>query len=559
MRVLVFVFLGWCVALQAQPDPFHYSIHKSGAFKKAAVSSAHPLASEVGLLMMKKGGNAFDAAVATQLALSVVYPSAGNIGGGGFMLARRQNGGLVALDYRERAPERATEAMYLDSNGNVNSEASLNGRLAVGVPGTVAGIFATLKYCRLPFSVLVKPAIALARSGFAITAAQADDLNEHRDDFIRYNSKPVAFVRSKRWQAGDTLVQPQLAATLERIERNGRKAFYEGETARLIVEEMKRGGGIITAADLKAYTAKERVPITFKYRGYDVIGFPPPSSGGILLAQMLKMSERFPLGQYGFQSLHAVQLMTEVERRAYADRAEHLGDPDFFFVPTATLISDQYLAGRMRDYDSTHAGSSAKTKAGRIRESPQTTHISIMDADGNMVSVTTTLNGGYGSRTVVADAGFLLNNEMDDFSAKPGAPNLYGAVGGKVNAIAPGKRMLSSMAPTLVLKNNRPFLVAGTPGGTTIPTSVFQTIVNIVDFKMDVVQAVNRPKFHHQWLPDQIDVEPGFDGNAREGLLKMGYQVNEVSSLGRMEVIEAEDGLLQVCGDRRGDDSVAGY
>ena len=540
-------------------DAFHYSIKKSATYSKAAVSCAHPLASRAGVMMMQQGGNAFDAAVATQLALAVVYSGAGNIGGGGFMMARNRDGRFIALDYREKAPGHATETMYQDSAGNVNTGASINGRLAVGVPGTIAGLFATLKYCRLPFKTLVQPAIDLARNGYAITASEAQSLNDHRESFLKYNDHPVAFVRDVPWKAGDTLIQKDLAATLIRLQKKGSRDFYSGATAAMIVKEMKKGNGLITMDDLKKYQAKERAPLEFNYKGYDVVSFPPPSSGGILLAQMLKMIEKYPLGSYGFQSLKTVHLMTEAERRAYADRAAYMGDPDFYHVPLKTLISEQYLAQRMADYDTAHAGSSKNTGAGEISEHMETTHISVIDAEGNMVSVTTTLNGSYGSKTVVEGAGFFLNNEMDDFSAKPGVPNMYGAVGGKANAIEPGKRMLSSMTPTLVMKDNKPFLVVGTPGGTTIPTSVFQTIVNIVDFDMNIQDAVNKPKFHHQWLPDVIGVEPGFNEETKKGLINMGYKIENIPAIGRMEVIEVKDNKIEVCGDCRGDDSVDGF
>jgi gamma-glutamyltranspeptidase/glutathione hydrolase len=344
------------------------------------------------------------------------------------------------------------------------------------------------------------------------------------------------------------------------MQKNGAAGFYEGETAQLIVEEMKRGNGIISLDDLSNYTAKLRKPLEFKYRDHHVISFAPPSSGGLLIGQMLKMIEKFPMKEMGFQTPKSVQLMIEVERRAYADRAAHMGDPDFYPVPVTTMLSDTYLKQRMADYVPDKAGSSSSVKAGAIKESEQTTHISVMDKQGNMVAVTTTLNGGYGSRTVVGGAGFLLNNEMDDFSVKPGVPNMYGAVGGEANAIMPGKRMLSSMTPTLLLKNDRPFLVVGTPGGTTIPTSVFQTIVNIVDFDMTPDDAINKPKFHHQWLPDEVAVERDFDVNTKKALQQMGYKITERAAIGRTEAILINKlGKRETAADKRGDDSVAGF
>ena len=542
-------------------DPYHYQTVKSLTYSKACVGSAHPIASAVGVAVMKRGGNAFDAMIATQLTLAVVHPAAGNIGGGGFLTARKSDGKLITIDYREMAGANATRDMYLDKNGNPQMELSQNGDLSAGVPGTVAGLFAEHKYAKLPFAALIQPAIDLAEKGYVISAAQARDFNGLKNSFIKYNTKPTAFVKEgKDWKEGDTLYQPELAATLKRIRDNGAKGFYEGETARLIVEEMKRSNGIISYDDLKNYVAKERTPLTFTYRGYQIVSFPPPSSGGILLAQMLKMIEKFPVGSYGFESAKSTQLMIEAERRAYADRAEHMGDPDYWKVPQKALMSDAYLAERMKDYDSTHASKSVDIKAGVVHESDQTTHISIIDGEGNMLAVTTTLNNGYGSKTVVGGAGFLLNDEMDDFSVKAGVPNMYGATGGAANAIAPGKRMLSSMTPSLVLKNNKPFMVVGTPGGTTIPTSVFQSIVDVIDFNMNATDAVNKPKFHHQWLPDEVIVEKGFLADTKAALVKMGYNLKDRGGIGRTELIKIlPDGKREAAADGRGDDSLAGF
>jgi gamma-glutamyltranspeptidase/glutathione hydrolase len=573
-KIALFVIL-FCISIHVlsqsivgpgkEVDPFHYTSVKSVTYSKACVASAHPLASKVGVAIMKRGGNAFDAMIAAQLALAVVYPGAGNIGGGGFLIGRKNNGELIALDYREAAPSKASRDMYLDKNGNAQNNLSENGHLSSGVPGTVAGLFATMKYAKLSFKDLIQPAIDIAEKGFVITQHEASALNATKNDFLKYSTKPTAFVKEKLWTAGDTLMQPELAETLKRIRDDGAKGFYEGETAKLIVEEMERGNGLITYDDLKNYVARERRPIEFDYRGNHVIGFPPPSSGGILLAQMLKMIEKYPISSYGFQSVKSVQLMIEAERRAYADRAEHLGDPDFWKVPQQTLISDAYLAGRMKDYDPDHASKSTDINAGVIHESEETTHISIFDAEGNMVAVTTTLNNGYGSKTVVGSAGFLLNDEMDDFSIKPGVPNMYGAIGGNANAIAPSKRMLSSMTPTLVLKNDKPFIVVGTPGGTTIPTSVFQSIVNVVDFNMNADDAVNKPKFHHQWLPDEVEIENNFSAATKAGLETMGYKCVNRGSIGRTELIKILPGnssaalKIEAAADKRGDDSVAGY
>lgn len=546
---------------RAQINPYQYQINKTFTGRNGAVVTAHPLASKVGVLMLKKGGNAVDAAIATQLALAVVYPGAGNIGGGGFMVIHLSNGKNTTIDFREKAPLKGHRDMYLDANGNPVMEKSQNGHLAAGVPGTISGMFAAKKYSKLPFAILIQPAIELAEKGFILTASEAASLNEDRTNFLKYNTRPTAFVRDRPWKAGDTLIQQDLAKTLKRIQLNGLKGFYEGETARLIVAEMERGNGIISIADLKAYAARERQPSQFPYKGHQVITMPLPSSGGVLLPMMMKMTARFPIADWGFHSLKAVQLMTEIERLAYADRAKFLGDPDFYKVPVQQLTSDAYITARLQLYRSDSAGDSKKIQAGTVPyESEETTHFSIVDQKGNAVAVTTTLNGGYGCYTVVGGAGFLLNNEMDDFSVKPGVPNMYGAVGGEANAIAPGKRMLSSMTPTIVLKNNKPFIVAGTPGGTTITTSVYQTLLNLIDFNLSTADAVNQPKFHMQWLPDMIFTEPEFPQEIITALEKMGYTINQREHIGRTEVIKIlPDGTIEAVGDKRGDDAAEGF
>jgi gamma-glutamyltranspeptidase/glutathione hydrolase len=548
-----------------QLNAFQYSIQKEKVCENGAVVSAHPLASRVGVNILKEGGNAIDAAIATQLALAVVYPGAGNIGGGGFMIAHLSNGKNIAIDYREKAPSKASRDMYLDEKGDPKMSLSQDGHLASGVPGTIAGLFATYKYATLPFAKLIGPAILLARNGFAITASEAASLNAHKKEFQALNFSPLAFVKETAWKEGDTLIQTELANTLIRIRDKGAKGFYRGKTARLIVAEMKKGNGIISLQDLKLYKAKEREAVEFGYKGFQIITMPLPSSGGVILEQMMRMIEKRDVAAMKFQTPQSVQLMTEVERRAYADRAEYLGDPDFVKVPVKTLVDEHYLAERMKDYEADKAGSSETTKAGMIKESEETTHFSITDKDGNAVSVTTTLNGGYGSRTVVTGAGFLLNNEMDDFSVKPGVPNMYGAVGNEKNAIAPGKRMLSSMTPTIVLKDNKPFLVVGTPGGTTIPTSVYQTLVNILEFGMTAGDAVNKPKFHHQWLPDILYLEKDFDVSTRAKLEAMGYKINVRGQIGRTELIKIDRNAvtnkinITAIGDKRGDDAAEGY
>ncbi|HRO45973.1 gamma-glutamyltransferase [Agriterribacter sp.] len=547
-------------------NPFAYQIQKKVTGSNGAVVSAHPLASKAGIMILQKGGNAVDAAIATQLVLAVVYPGAGNLGGGGFMVARLTNGQTVAIDYREKAPAAATRDMYLDSAGNPVMRLSQHGHLSAGVPGTVAGLFASMKYASLPFQQLVQPAIDLAESGFAVTAEEAASLNHTQEEFRQYNTSKIAFIKHDGWKAGDTLVQTDLSETLKRIRDKGQSGFYEGETARLIVSEMKKANGIISLDDLKNYEAKERQPVEFNYRGYTILSMPLPSSGGIILQQCLKMIEQRDIGKMGFHSAQAVQLMTEAERRAYADRAAFMGDEDFVKVPVATLTSDAYLQERMADYVPGKAGSSEWVHAGKLpSESEETTHLSIADKWGNVVAVTTTLNGSYGSKTAVSGAGFLLNNEMDDFSVKPGVPNMYGALGTEANAIEPNKRMLSSMTPTIVLKDQVPYLVAGTPGGTTIPTSVFQTIVNIIDFGLSAADAVNMPKFHHQWMPDELFVEKDFPAAVTDSLQAMGYIISRRGNIGRTELIKIDKSktgrgyTFEAVADKRGDDSAAGY
>ncbi|RAJ05258.1 gamma-glutamyltranspeptidase/glutathione hydrolase [Chitinophaga skermanii] len=546
---------------QHRINPYQYSIQKEKANLQATVVSAHPLASEVGTMIMEQGGNAVDAAIATQLALAVVYPQAGNLGGGGFLVAHFKNGSSISVDYRETAPGKASRDMYLDEHGNAITLKSIQGHLAAGVPGTPAGLFAVMPHAKLPFSKLIAPAIALAEKGFAITATEARDLNSIQENVKRLSTQPTAFVKDTPWKAGDTLVQKDLARTLKLMRDKGVKGFYEGETANKIVAEMKRGNGIMTLDDLKHYKAKSRTPISFQYKDYQVITMPLPSSGGIILQQMMEMIAKYPVAQYGHNSPQAVQLMTEIERRAYADRAEFLGDADFVKVPVKTLVSTAYLQTRMQDYNPQQASVSTNIKAGNILpQKEETTHLNVVDKEGNAVAVTTTLNGSYGSYVVVGGAGFLLNNEMDDFSVKPGTANMYGLVGNEQNAIQPGKRMLSCMTPTIVLKNNQTYVVTGTPGGSTIITSVFQTLLNVLEFGLTPGEAVNAPKFHHQWFPDVIYAEQGFPQATIEALEKMGYKFVMRKGIGRTELVVIDkDGRKTAVGDHRGDDSVAGY
>ena len=562
-RLLLVILLLNSSSIDAQKiDPFHYQQQKKITCSKGAVASANALASKVGIGILQQGGNAIDAAIATQLALAVVYPGAGNIGGGGFMVAHLKNGKNITIDFRETAPSKASRDMYLDEKGNPQMNLSQDGHLAAGIPGTIAGIFRALQYATLPFKTLVQPAIKLAENGFSITANQANDFNELKKEFLQFNTSPPVFVKAVTWKTGDTLIQKDLANTLKRIRDLGAKGFYEGITAGLLIAEMARGKGIINADDLKNYIAKERKAIEFDYQSYQVISMPLPSSGGIILQQVLKMIEQKNIRSMKFQSAASVQLLTEAERRAFADRAKYLGDADFVKVPVKTLVSDAYLRERMNDFRPGIAGSSQSTKEGAIKESEETTHLSVIDEAGNAVSITTTLNGAYGSRTVVSGAGFLLNNEMDDFSVKAGVPNMYGALGAEANAIAPGKRMLSSMAPTIVLKNHLPYLVVGTPGGTTIPTSIIQSLVNMIDYKMSPEDAVNQPKFHHQWLPDEIMVENDFPLSTIQQLEAMGYKVVKRGQIGRTELIEIKNGTtrkITAIADKRGDDSAEGY
>ena len=569
ISVMVLFFACKTTGKNASPgfDPYNYSVQKKTIADNGAVVSAHPLASQTGVEILKMGGNAVDAAIATQLALAVVYPAAGNLGGGGFMVARLSDGKEISIDYREMAPGKAHRDMYIDSTGEARTDKSQDGHLASGVPGTVAGLFASAKYAKLSFDKLIQPAIELAEKGFVIGKREANSLNELQDELKKYNTVMPVFVKSIPWKEGDTLIQTDLANTLKRIKDKGAAGFYEGETAKLIVEEMKRGNGIISSDDLKNYTAKSREPHAFEYKGYKIIGMPMPSSGGLLVHQMMKMIESKNISSMGFLSLQAVQLMVEVERRAYADRAEYMGDADFYKVPVSMLTNDVYLQERMKNYDPLKATPSSVIKPGSLQttESEETTHLSVIDKDGNAVAVTTTLNGSYGSRTVIGGAGFFINNEMDDFSIKPGVPNMYGAVGGEANAIKAGKRMLSSMTPTIVLKDNKPFLVVGTPGGTTIPTSVFQTLVNIIEFNMSTEDAVYKPKFHHQWLPDSVFIETGFSKNTFDSLQKAGYNLIERGKIGRTEVIKVlSDGpsakpRFEAVADNRGDDDARGW
>lgn len=539
---------------------------------QAMVVSAHPLASQIGSDVMAKGGNAFDAAVAVNFALAVVYPQAGNIGGGGFLVFREPDGNAGTLDFRETAPIRAHADMYLDDYGEVIKGLSVAGPLSVGVPGTVAGMVAMHnRLGKLPWGDLLAPAIELAESGFALSEKGANMLNRYREDFINLNRYDVAYLRvpsdvprsdaprgdgdPAQWRKGDFLRLTELAQTLQQIKSFGRDGFYKGRVADLLVQEMQAQGGLISQADLDAYEAKWRDPIELIYRGYKVITMPPPSSGGVALSQLLQGASAYDLSTLGHNSPDYIHILTELERRVYADRAVYLGDPDFYEVPVRQLTAADYIAERMADISLQQKTNSQDILPGFVNaiESVETTHISIVDPDGNAVAITTTLNGNFGSKVVVSGAGFLLNNEMDDFSIKAGHANQYGLVGEAANAIAPQKRMLSSMTPTIVEKDRELFLVLGTPGGATIITSVFQALLNIIDFDMTAQQAVNARKFHHQWQPDKILFEKGTpDAFDVLNLTKRGHELimwpDFKFELGRLEIIKHN---LGASSDRR--------
>lgn len=527
------------------------------------VVSAHPAASRIGNRVLIDGGNAWDAAAATGFALSVCYPTAGNLGGGALMVMRSSDGEYSALDSREKAPAGATRDMYLDADGNIIEGMSTATRAASGVPGTVAGLLEMhARYGDLPLRDIIQPSIDMAGEGFVLTARQAASLNRMRERFISRNDHATAFVRDRLWTEGDTLVQSDLALTLERIRDYGHSGFYSGETAEMIIREMGKGNGLIKSDDIEQYKVVWREPLTGSYSAYRIISMPPPSSGGIALIQLLGMTEGSLAGDPVFHSPEDVHLIAEAERRVYADRAYYLGDPDFVSIPLEELADEKYLDKRMSDFNPLKASSSDDIGHGLLpsAESEETTHFSVVDKDRNAVAVTTTLNSGYGNCIVVEGAGFILNNEMDDFSSMPGYPNIYGLIGGEANAIQPGKRMLSSMTPTIVEKDQGLYMVLGSPGGSTIITSVFQTLINVTEYGMNMQQAVDAPRFHHQWEPDIIYFEEECDSQLMQKLEAMGHSTRLRSPIGRVDAIRVlSDGSIEAGADVRGDDTACGY
>ena len=557
--VSLVIFISITITCQKPPQPVEAA--------HGMVVSTNRLASEVGVEILKKGGNAVDAAVATAFALAVTHPSAGNIGGGGFMLIRwADTGKAVLVDYREEAPGRAERDMYLDEKGEIIPDVSTLGYLAIGVPGTPAGLTLALeRYGTMSLPEVLAPAIKLAEEGFEVTPSLSRSLEGYAKIFSRFPSTSAVFLKGgKPYQPGEVFRQPDLARTLKLIAKEGPSVFYRGEIARLIVKEMERGEGLITLEDLASYKAYIREPVRGSYRGYEILSAPPPSSGGVVLLQLLNILEEFDLSSMGHNTTESISLMVETEKLVYADRAEYLGDPRFVQIPVQGLISKRYAEDRRKKINLSHAIPSDQIKHGipTLYESEETTHFSVVDSEGNAVANTYTLNGGYGSKVVVEGAGFLLNNEMDDFSSKPGFPNMYGLIGGEANAIAPHKRMLSSMTPTILLKDGKLFMVIGTPGGSTIMTTVLQVILNVIQHGMNIQQAVAAPRVHHQWTPDFLYYEKDtLSGEILKALLQRGYQLKERGSIGDAHgiLVDPKTGKLWGGADHRMDGVAVGY
>lgn len=541
----------------------------------AIVASVHELASRAGVEIMQAGGNAVDAAVATGFALAVVHPQAGNIGGGGFLLLRTSTGETHFIDFREKAPAAATENMYLDAHGNVVENLSIVGYKSVGVPGSVAGlVYAEKKYGRLSLEKVIAPAIKLARDGFPLAYEDARDLKT--DEYLAQfpDSRRIFQRAGNFYQPGEILKQPELARTLERIAKNP-DDFYHGALARELAAAIQKNGGLITAADLAAYEVKEREPVRGAYRGYDIISAPPPSSGGVGLIEILNILEGFDLYKFGNRSAETVHLASETFRRAFFDRADFMGDPDFSRVPVPQLIDKKYAAAWRETIDPNHASVSknlkrprfegleqvADSRAVAIREPENTTHYSVVDPDGNAVAVTTTLNDSFGSRATAEGLGFLLNDEMDDFASKQGVPNAYGLIQGPANAIGPNKRPLSAMTPTIILKNGKLFLVLGSPGGPTIITTVANILMGVADFGLDIQEAVNAPRFHHQWLPDQILVEDRLSPDTMNLLRSKGHKLDVKHFWGDGEciMVDPKTGERLGASDGRNNGKAVGY
>jgi gamma-glutamyltranspeptidase/glutathione hydrolase len=555
----IFLTYSFFAFIHAQTNPYFA--------KNGMIVSASQLASQVGIDIMKSDGNAIDAAVATGFALAVTYPQAGNIGGGGFLVTHLADGRNITIDFRETAPSDAHRDMYLDENGNVIKDMSLYTHRAVGVPGSVAGLLTAWSLYgsgNISLKQLLEPAIKLAKNGFSISDRFAQKLNKYKSLFEKDDGARKVFIRTngESWQAGDLLIQKDLSKTLQRIAKYELDGFYKGKTAELIVEEMIEGGGLITLKDLESYSPKLRTPIFGTYKNHDIVSMGPPSSGGILLVQMLNMLEKYEFDSIDFNSTDYVHLLTEIERRAYADRAEHLGDSDYWDVPIEMLISKKYAAKRTQNISMHNTTPSTEVYAGDplTYESPETTHYSVIDKDGTAVSVTTTLNWSFGSGILVDGAGFFLNNEMDDFSVKPGSPNVFGLVGNKANAISPYKRPLSSMTPTIVLKNNKPFIVIGSPGGSMIITTVLQVILNVIENNMDIYKAVSSPRVHSQWLPDVIETEPDAMSNSvRNELEFRGHKIIPRDNIGSANGILINEDIYYGGPDPRWENSAISY